>query len=83
MQSATQPSPFTRAHVAAAWGVHVYTALGLALGLASLDALWRGDAATFLLFNLLAVFIDFMAKQVYPGEAILLYLRQVRLGTLR
>ncbi len=81
MQSATQPSPFTRAHVAAAWGVHVYTALGLALGLASLDALWRGDAATFLLFNLLAVFIDgsdgtlarkLRVKEVVPFDGALL-----------
>jgi len=58
MSTAADPRPFSRLHVAAAWGVHVYTALGLALGLASLDAIARGDAATFLLFNLLAMFID-------------------------
>jgi phosphatidylcholine synthase len=81
MPSATQSSPFTRAHVAAAWGVHAYTALGLALGLASLDALWRGDPATFLLFNLLAVFIDgsdgtlarkLRVKEVVPFDGALL-----------
>jgi phosphatidylcholine synthase len=58
MSVAAESGPFSRAHVVAAWGVHIYTALGLALGLASLDALWRDDPATFMLYNLLAVFID-------------------------
>ena len=81
MSSPTQTAPFSRVHVVAAWGVHVYTALGLALGLASLDALWRKDAATFLLFNLLAVFIDgsdgtlarkLRVKEVVPFDGALL-----------
>jgi phosphatidylcholine synthase len=58
MSTAAESHLFSRLHVAAAWGVHLYTALGLGLGLASLDALARGDAATFMLFNLLAMFID-------------------------
>jgi len=58
MSSADEPRAFSRLHVVAAWGVHVYTSLGLALGLASLDAMVRGDSGSFLLFNLLAVFID-------------------------
>ena len=81
MSSPTPTAPFSRVHVVAAWGVHVYTALGLALGLASLDALWRKDAATFLLFNLLAVFIDgsdgtlarkLRVKEVVPFDGALL-----------
>lgn len=81
MSSPTPSAPFSRVHVVAAWGVHVYTALGLALGLASLDALWRKDAATFLLFNLLAVFIDgsdgtlarkLRVKEVVPFDGALL-----------
>jgi len=81
MSLAADPRPFSRVHVAAAWGVHVYTALGLALGLASLDSLWRGDPATFLLFNLLAVFIDgsdgtlarkLRVKEVVPFDGALL-----------
>ena len=81
MPLTTQTDPYTRAHVLAAWGVHVYTALGLALGLASLDALWRQDAANFLLFNLLAVFIDgsdgtlarkLRVKEVVPFDGALL-----------
>ena len=67
--------------MAAAWGVHVYTAIGLALGLASLDPLQRGDPSTFLLFNLLAVFIDgsdgtlarkLRVKEVVPFDGALL-----------
>ncbi|MGC6491545.1 MAG: CDP-alcohol phosphatidyltransferase family protein [Myxococcota bacterium] len=45
-------------HHAAAWGVHVYTSMGLLLALISIDALWRGDIPTFLWLNLIAMFID-------------------------
>ena len=81
MSATADPQRFSPVHVAAAWGVHAYTALGLALGLASLDALWRGDAGTFLLFNLLAVFIDgsdgtlarkLRVKEVVPFDGALL-----------
>ena len=81
MSEAADPRSFSRLHVAAAWGVHTYTALGLGLGLASLDALWRNDPATFLLFNLMAVFIDgsdgtlarrLRVKEVVPFDGALL-----------
>lgn len=44
--------------VAAAWGVHVYTSLGLPLALLSVQALVQGDASRFLLLNIVAVLID-------------------------
>jgi phosphatidylcholine synthase len=81
MSATADSQHFSPVHVAAAWGVHAYTALGLALGLASLDALWRGDPATFLLFNLLAMFIDgsdgtlarkLRVKEVVPFDGALL-----------
>lgn len=81
MAQSADPQRFSPLHVAAAWGVHAYTALGLALGLLSLDALRRGDPGTFLLFNLLAVFIDgsdgtlarkLRVKEVVPFDGALL-----------
>lgn len=50
--------PEPRALVLAAWGVHLYTALGLPLALLGIQALAQGDAGRFLLLNILAVFID-------------------------
>ena len=54
---AVQPQRWS-VHHAAAWGVHVYTSMGLLLALISIDALWRGDIPTFLWLNLIAMFID-------------------------
>jgi phosphatidylcholine synthase len=48
----------TRARRTAAWGVHLYTALGLPLALAQLAALMHGDAQRFFLLNAAAVFVD-------------------------
>ncbi len=50
--------PEPRARILAAWGVHLYTALGLPLSLLGIQALSEGDAGRFLLLNILAVFID-------------------------
>lgn len=50
--------PEVSARVIAAWGVHLYTALGLPLALLGIHALAEGDAGRFLLLNILAVFID-------------------------
>ena len=69
---------FSKLHVAAAWGVHLYTALGLVLALASVDALVHADAQRFLLLNLAAMFIDgsdgtlarkVRVKEVVPSTA--------------
>jgi phosphatidylcholine synthase len=38
---------FPPVHRAAAWGVHIYTALGLPLALLAAGALWRGNAELF------------------------------------
>lgn len=81
MANRTSSREFSRLHVAAAWGVHAYTAAGLALGLAQLEALSRADAAQFLLYNLIAVFIDgsdgtlarkLRVKEVVPFDGALL-----------
>ncbi len=72
---------FSKLHVAAAWGVHLYTALGLVLALASVDALVHADAQRFLLLNLAAMFIDgsdgtlarkVRVKEVVPFDGALL-----------
>lgn len=49
------PSP---AALALAWGVHVYTALGLVCGLYTLRAMVAGDAAAAFRWMLVALFID-------------------------
>lgn len=53
---------------AAAWGVHAYTALGLPLNLLGAWALSEGDARTFFLTQMAAIFVDgtdgFMARAV-------------------
>ena len=60
----TDPSPpappltGTPAQRLIAWGVHLYTAMGLVLALVQLDALHQGDLPRFLGANLIAVFID-------------------------
>jgi phosphatidylcholine synthase len=41
-----------------AWSVHLYTSLGLPLGLLSIFAIIRGDAKTAFLLNWIAIFID-------------------------
>lgn len=72
---------FTSAQVAAAWGVHLYTALGLVLALLSMEAIAQGDAPAFLLLNLAAIFVDgsdgtlarhFRVKEVVPFDGALL-----------
>ncbi len=71
----------SRLHVVAAWGVHLYTSLGLALGLVALDALAMNDVRLFLATNLAAVFIDgsdgtlarrLRVKEVVPFDGALL-----------
>lgn len=52
------PSGRERLLVALAWGVHLYTALGLPLALLAVQALVDGDAGRFLLLNIVAVVID-------------------------
>ena len=57
----TEPSQMptgTPAQRLIAWGVHLYTAMGLVLALVQLDALHQGDLPRFLGANLIAVFID-------------------------
>lgn len=53
---------------AAAWGVHLYTAMGLPLNLLGAWALMEGDARTFFLSQMAAIFVDgtdgFMARAV-------------------
>ncbi len=49
---------YTRPHRAAAWGVHLYTALGLPLAFVATFALFSGDVRTFFLAECLAVFVD-------------------------
>lgn len=53
---------------AAAWGVHAYTSLGLPLNMIGAWALTEGDARTFFLSQLAAIFVDgtdgFMARAV-------------------
>jgi phosphatidylcholine synthase len=44
--------------VLAAWGVHLYTALGAALGFYALDATWRSDYRAAFLWMAGALFID-------------------------
>ena len=72
---------FSPLHVAAAWGVHLYTAMGLVLALFAMDALHQGDAPLFLLLNLAAIFIDgsdgtlarkVRVKEVVPFDGALL-----------
>lgn len=56
--SAPPATGHARLLVALAWGVHLYTALGLPLALLAVQALVDGDAGRFLLLNIVAVVID-------------------------
>ncbi len=49
---------WSRKRVAAAWGVHAYTALGLPLALAQIWALQAGDVQLFWILQWTAVFVD-------------------------
>ncbi len=64
--SSAPPTPSTPTQRALAWLVHLYTALGLPLNLASLAALSARDGSLFFALNLTAVFVDatdgFMAR---------------------
>jgi len=51
----TSPGPAT---LAAAWGVHAYTALGIPFALLQVQALADGDGQRFFLLNAAAVFVD-------------------------
>jgi phosphatidylcholine synthase len=50
--------PSTKSRRAAAWGVHIYTALGLPLAFVGAIALANADARLFFLTNMAAVFVD-------------------------
>lgn len=64
----------TTAHYVAAWGVHLYTALGLPLGALGFLGLWTGDKRLFFLSMWVATFIDatdgFMARRLRVKEVI-------------
>lgn len=49
---------YTRSHRAAAWGVHIYTALGLPLAFLATFFLFAGDARLFFVTVCIAVFVD-------------------------
>ena len=49
---------WSRKRVAAAWGVHAYTAMGLPLALAQIWALQAGDVQLFWILQWTAVFVD-------------------------
>lgn len=49
---------YTRSHRAAAWGVHLYTALGLPIAFYATFALFSGNAAAFFVALCIAVFVD-------------------------
>jgi phosphatidylcholine synthase len=76
MSSDAKPLP-SRGQQVAAWGVHLYTSLGLPLALASLIALIDGDATLFFLLNLSAVLIDatdgFLARTLKVKEILPLF----------
>ena len=48
----------SRTRYLAAWGVHLYTALGLPLAFFAVEALAAGNAPRFLLISMLAAFVD-------------------------
>ena len=50
--------PYTKSRVAAAWGVHLYTALGLPLAFFATLALFKQDVRLFFLLLCVAVFVD-------------------------
>lgn len=64
----------SRARVVAAWGVHLYTALGLPLAALAAAALADGDASRFFLLSTLACGIDatdgFLARRVGVKEVL-------------
>ncbi|MCB9682928.1 MAG: hypothetical protein H6733_15790 [Alphaproteobacteria bacterium] len=65
---------YSGGRVIAAWGVHLYTALGLPLAVACVIALAEGDARQFFLWSFLACLIDstdgFLARAVKVKEVI-------------
>ena len=54
----TDESPYRKSAVAAAWGVHLFTSLGVVLGLLALVATQRGEPREALLWLLLALLVD-------------------------
>ena len=71
--SEVKPPP-SKGQQVIAWGVHLYTSLGLPLALASMIALVDGDATLFFLLNLSAVLIDatdgFLARTLKVKEVL-------------
>ncbi|MCB9662555.1 MAG: CDP-alcohol phosphatidyltransferase [Alphaproteobacteria bacterium] len=69
--ASSPPSPQRRL---AAWGVHLYTALGLPLAFLCVQALVDGDAARFFVFSALACAVDasdgFLARKVGVKEVL-------------
>lgn len=63
---------YSRPHRTAAWGVHLYTALGLPLAFIATFALFSGDVRTFFIAECLAVFVDAtdgtMARRIGVSE---------------
>ena len=54
----TEEGPSGKGGVAAAWGVHLFTSLGVVLGLLALVAIERGEPREALLWLLLALLVD-------------------------
>lgn len=65
---------FTTRQRAAAWGVHLYTALGLPLAFLCVEALARGQAARFFVFAAVACWVDatdgFFARKLRVKEVL-------------
>lgn len=64
----------SKKHRIAAWGVHLYTALGLPLAFLCVQALAAGDATRFFLFSAVACAVDatdgFLARRVRVKEVL-------------
>ncbi|OSX79549.1 hypothetical protein BU14_0075s0039 [Porphyra umbilicalis] len=75
-RSSGAPRRVSTAQLAAAWGVHAYTGLGLPINLIACRLLFAGDFPKFCLLNWLAIFVDATdgtlaraadVKRVIPG----------------
>jgi phosphatidylcholine synthase len=65
----TRTAPPSPGQVAAAWAVHLYTALGLPLAVLGAQALWHGDGVRYFLLATIACLIDasdgFLARRAH------------------
>lgn len=65
---------FPPSRVAAAWGVHLYTALGLPLAFLAVQAMAAGDASSFFIWSAIACWVDatdgFLARRVGVKEVL-------------